>query len=142
MQRKFNRRFVVLSAAAMAVGLMGAGQDARAQNIIVSDSFDDGDIATNTLGTGSGFTLGRVGEVDGVETGGAFRADTSTLGGFNLQGINSKDAFEFWNPGGATVRWTTGNVAVNAYNTGSHGPFIGGPGADSTSFGMLWSFSP
>jgi hypothetical protein len=127
MNKAMSRRLAVLSAAAAAVAMAGAA--ASAQNIIINDNFDDGNLLTNTLGVGSGFSPSNTFGA-GVEVDGAFRTDTSTGGNFGLQAISSRDGFDFWNSGGALVQWTTGSVTSTLDANQNLLAFPGGTSAD------------
>ncbi|HEX8524733.1 MAG TPA: PEP-CTERM sorting domain-containing protein [Tepidisphaeraceae bacterium] len=130
-----NRRLVVLAAAVGAVAL--SGLTARAQNIIINDDFNDGDLTTNT-GTGVGGPAVGTGWTPttnfgpvGTEINSAFVSDPSTdAADYQLQGISSKNGFDFWNTGGATVQFVTRNATVTLDKSNSTTQFRGGQFSD------------
>jgi hypothetical protein len=138
MRRRSSTSALVVSAALSVIGLGAAG--ARAQNIVINDSFDDGNLATNTNGVGAGWTATSNGYALGTETGNAFHSDTS--GGFDyaLQAISSNNGFDFWNSGGATINFTTHSAAVTHDQSGTLAQFPGGQQADWRQELGLFSF--
>ncbi|HEX8524734.1 MAG TPA: PEP-CTERM sorting domain-containing protein [Tepidisphaeraceae bacterium] len=126
--KRYASRRLLLSAAVGAVALTSL--TARGQITVINDDFNDNNLTTNTTGTGSGWTpVSNYGPV-GTETNSAFRTDTSTGGNYQLQGISSRDGFDFWNAGGATIQFTTRNAAVTVDKSNATTQFRGGPYSD------------
>jgi Ca2+-binding RTX toxin-like protein len=99
--------------AVLAALLLPAGAAHAA--VLLDDSFDDGDVATNTNGTGSGFTPGSLGAAPGVsETGGGVTVSGSAV----VRWLESNDGFD---PTGTTL---TAEIA-DRDGTGFNGVSIG-----------------
>ncbi len=96
------RSAVRLAVIAMSLAPLPAG---ALPPIVLDDGFDDGDVATNANGTGTGFAsftqLGAsVGESAGVAI-----LDTGTIFSAAISQIASVDTFDFFGETGATIRW-------------------------------------
>ena len=85
------------------------GSNTMGAVVIIDDNFDDGNIGTNTLGTGSGF-------VAHVQSDGANPSTVSESGSnailstgpscvYCISGITGSDTFNFFSADGARVSW-------------------------------------
>ena len=78
---------------------------------LIDDDFDDGDTATNSGGTGSGWNRGSFnGAPLPTESGGAFNASMGTENGIGA--IHGKDTLTFWDEHGMTATWVIRDIDV------------------------------
>jgi hypothetical protein len=100
---KFSRLIFCLLAFAL------YGSNTMGAVVIIDDNFDDGNIGTNTLGTGNGF-VAHV-QSDGVnpstvsESGGNAILSTGPSCSYCISGITGSDTFDFFTGDGARVSW-------------------------------------
>lgn len=101
----------------LAIGACIATPEAKA-SVIINDSFNDGNIGTNSLGIGSGFQ--KFTQTDGinsstvVEAGGAAVLGTGATCVYCISDISSKDTFSFFSPAGVTrVIWSLGGTTFS-----------------------------
>ncbi|MCE9612836.1 MAG: chitobiase/beta-hexosaminidase C-terminal domain-containing protein [Lentisphaerae bacterium] len=84
----------------------------------VVDEFNDGSLAVNTGGIGTGWNVGTFnGAPTPTESDGAFRASMGTENGIGA--IHGKDLFTLWDQTGATATWVIRDITVqtpHAYN--------------------------
>ncbi|MGJ8641602.1 MAG: alginate lyase family protein, partial [Opitutaceae bacterium] len=100
-------------------------------NIIVDDSFDDGDIGTNTTGVGTGFVSGEQSGGSVTEAGGFLVADSPTNGGRRAR-FASNESANTRTTGGAIYLFEDLNFSASADDSGdgsTHWTYLGIRGA-------------
>lgn len=87
--------------ARLAFGTIFLFQSSAFAAVIIQDDFNDGNLATNTTGTGSGFD--NIGQLGGTETGGNAYFSNTVPGSSATMVMTSKDSFDAFQSGVTTT---------------------------------------
>ncbi|QNN21308.1 hypothetical protein HED60_03160 [Planctomycetales bacterium ZRK34] len=132
------RRFAMFMLAAALLGLL-AGSPAGAS--IIDDHFDDGDVATNTTGDGTGFVDRKgFGASPAVESG-SILTQANAADGTQQTLLLSNETFSVASAMTTRITWTLTDVSKNLVNTGN-GRMLLGVIADNESGTSIGNLNP
>ena len=87
-----------------------------AEQALLLDTFDDGNLGSNSTGIGEGWTTATFGG-GGGEVDSAFRFDGRPLGNWHLYEISSRDTLPVWQAEATRFEFRTGRLEISAGNS-------------------------